>query len=1050
MYGTSSSIISIIIYLGILCGLYLFKQGFLLSRLSLSEFESNENIQFRASSNTADNLDLNSSTSNQISGFIAQESDKKFQRIVLVLIDALRFDYISPVPGLSYSSYSGHKPRNQNEIFNGMLQSHGRMKNISGKLMKLTDSDKFHSDYLKIFHFFADPPTTTLQRIHGLLTGSLPTFVDASSNFGSDRISEDTWLFQAKKKLFNSTNSLKTVFLGDDTWLKLLGEKAFDVAFGVESFDVWDLDGLDAKVLDKIWKYFPDNQFDFQSEDSERKKFKLLIAHFLGVDHAGHKHSPDHPEMARKLQQMNDIVGDVMEKMEDDCLLLIMGDHGMDGGGDHGGDSLAEIDAGFAVYSKKKLLNDAARKVLDQLEDKKLDKSWNDINFDTNSKLMDDMPSMSQIDLVPTLSTMFGFPITFGNLGSIVPEIFLAGFNINDELILSLKLLSAVRYNAAQMLRYLYTYHEESGRLGEVIESNRELYLKSEYMFELVSKNASLRVHLFEPKGMKKYWAFGQNRNDINVDNYHDLIYEAMVNYMAFSKKSLAICRHLWAEFDLKLISLGISLFVVSFIMLVYWSVHPQRFLNWNLKNFSAILLLTYISFTFINSHFGELSGGIFLVVAFVSLFLISLWNQSGKTQRKRIKLDISKSWIFGFVLVLNVSLFGSDSFVLHEDWVITLLIQSCLLFLIFEQIKTRSSVVYLLACMCLVRLTATSTVCREENLPNCEKTFHIFPPIYPSQLGFFGDNIFSPHLTIQIPTLLVLLINAIILPFILKILIPKNIQNSRISPIHWFLLGVIMQCSTLYWSIEAMEERSERFIAIIEINEKWSIKIWTARLGFLLSILGFLSSFAHSTAGSLIRVLYTFCFIIMTQLPTGVWMLSIGLIQAFIIISWLQNTSRKSGKSYKAYVVTMVISLLAQHHFFSTGHQATFSSIHFQTGFIGLNSYDFYLSGALVVLNSIGSWLVFGACLAYHISLEPKDSRIFHYALALVHQIALTLSATIFALYFRRHLQVWRIFAPRFMLSGVETLIRGGIIIIMVLFLTESKLIKTPKQKTN
>lgn len=34
----------------------------------------------------------------------------------------------------------------------------------------------------------------------------------------------------------------------------------------------------------------------------------LLIAHFLGVDHCGHKHGPDHPEMAKKLTQMNEMI----------------------------------------------------------------------------------------------------------------------------------------------------------------------------------------------------------------------------------------------------------------------------------------------------------------------------------------------------------------------------------------------------------------------------------------------------------------------------------------------------------------------------------------------------------------------------------------------------------------------------------------------------------------------------------------------------------------------------------------------------------------------
>jgi len=35
------------------------------------------------------------------------------------------------------------------------------------------------SDRSKLFKFIADPPTTTMQRLKGLTTGGLPTFVDA-------------------------------------------------------------------------------------------------------------------------------------------------------------------------------------------------------------------------------------------------------------------------------------------------------------------------------------------------------------------------------------------------------------------------------------------------------------------------------------------------------------------------------------------------------------------------------------------------------------------------------------------------------------------------------------------------------------------------------------------------------------------------------------------------------------------------------------------------------------------------------------------------------
>lgn len=41
-----------------------------------------------------------------------------------------------------------------------------------------------------LMHFIADPPTTTMQRLKALTTGTLPTFIDAGSNFASQAIDE--------------------------------------------------------------------------------------------------------------------------------------------------------------------------------------------------------------------------------------------------------------------------------------------------------------------------------------------------------------------------------------------------------------------------------------------------------------------------------------------------------------------------------------------------------------------------------------------------------------------------------------------------------------------------------------------------------------------------------------------------------------------------------------------------------------------------------------------------------------------------------------------
>lgn len=48
----------------------------------------------------------------------------------------------------------------------------------------------------RFMKFVADAPTTTLQRLKGITTGSLPTFIDVGSNFATSEINEDNFIDQ--------------------------------------------------------------------------------------------------------------------------------------------------------------------------------------------------------------------------------------------------------------------------------------------------------------------------------------------------------------------------------------------------------------------------------------------------------------------------------------------------------------------------------------------------------------------------------------------------------------------------------------------------------------------------------------------------------------------------------------------------------------------------------------------------------------------------------------------------------------------------------------
>lgn len=136
------------VFLVHLAGIYLFTRGFLLMRLSLPNISSPSAQSSHHSSHT---------------------------KAVVLIIDSLRFDFVAPDLPEPTSPY------------------HHNVLTLPATLTKQRPQHSF------IFNSYADPPTTTLQRIKGITTGSLPTFIDIGNNLGASSISEDSILVQLQK-----------------------------------------------------------------------------------------------------------------------------------------------------------------------------------------------------------------------------------------------------------------------------------------------------------------------------------------------------------------------------------------------------------------------------------------------------------------------------------------------------------------------------------------------------------------------------------------------------------------------------------------------------------------------------------------------------------------------------------------------------------------------------------------------------------------------------------------------------------------------------------
>lgn len=95
-------------------------------------------------------------------------------KVVLLIVDALRYDFIE---------------------YNQSIEDPRPYQN---KLPVIHNLYTTQTSKTRLYKFIADPPTTTMQRLKGLTTGSLPTFIDAGSNFATPEINEDNVIDQVR------------------------------------------------------------------------------------------------------------------------------------------------------------------------------------------------------------------------------------------------------------------------------------------------------------------------------------------------------------------------------------------------------------------------------------------------------------------------------------------------------------------------------------------------------------------------------------------------------------------------------------------------------------------------------------------------------------------------------------------------------------------------------------------------------------------------------------------------------------------------------------
>jgi phosphatidylinositol glycan class O len=920
---------------------------------------------------------------------------KSFDKAVVIIVDALRFDFTVP--------FNGNETGQQEHHFHNAFP-----------VLHETSVKEPQNAFLR--PFIADPPTTTLLRLEGLTTGTLPTFIDAGSNFAGTAIDEDNLVEQLVKA------GRKVVHLGDDTWEALFpGKFEPSLSKPFDSFNVWDLHTVDNGVNEHLFPLL---------DKSMDGRWDVIFGHYLGVDHAGHRYGPDHPAMADKLKQMDEVFRTMIERIDDDTLLVVMGDHGMDIKGDHGGESDDEIEAALWMYSKKGIFG-------------RSDKAF--VQPPATAK---DRP-VAQIDLVPTLGLLLGLPIPFNNLGQPIEEAFI-GKAGNDYK----NLAQVERLTAAQIHRY-QTEYSKVRKLGELATSPL--------------------IPLWTTA--QEAWTRIQEINKPSVQQWKTA-YEA---FSAYQTENLRICRSIWARFDLVSMGMGITILVGSLGVLAMFA----RGVMSDRGALTPLLLGWGLAGTILGGTIGA-AAGIVPSLSFLQCvaFGSALGGVIGMSMgfypaRDALRVPYPRTFWGGLSALTCAMLcigFASNSFTIWEDEQLLFFLTTFGVLMLasslgLEDTDDRNMGAYnAISFIVATRLASVFRLCREEQMPFCRSTY-------------YASATSSTSATWQL-----------VIPFLVALTLPSAMQyfyhrtkNYQGSGVIW--IGIALRIGlvfvALYWVVDAADDGDwypsisksllkttrvtlAQITLALSFAAGYATYIWASPLIAVIeeaappepapaSLMespdpsgGIFTSFApppkprskliilgyantHGTRYFLLPAAWLLA-LLLVQKPVGQGTLALCMISILNVLEIVDaNNLRRSALG------PTVLALLGSYYFFKTGHQAVLSTIQWETAFIPFKTIWYPFSPLVVILNTFGPQILCAIAVPA-IPLwktRPKYPGLLGrvagaMATHMLFYAAIAVATVIEAAWLRRHLMLYRIFMPR-MLMGVTVMMVVEIVAALV-----------------
>jgi len=782
--------------------------------------------------------------------------------------------------------------------------------------------------------------------------------------------------------------------------------------FPYDSFNVEDLHTVDEGVIRHL----------FPLLEEKIKSWDVIIGHGLGVDHVGHRVGPDTPTMAAKLEQMNDLLTRVVERLDQDTLLVVLGDHGMDTRGDHGGDGELETSPGIWIYSKGVPLAGEALAEIPPL-------------LQPTTKFPGAPVAhrhVQQIDLVPTLSLLLGLRIPFNNLGAVIPELFSRGGEYQK----------ALRTNAAQVKRYLDTYRSSSG--GGELDG-------------------------VQPK-LTELWSATESA----VGSDEELV--ALQNYIRFA---LGACRSLWAQFNVTLMVFGLIILLLGLV--ASWVLYDRvGKINHDIETWSAKVFVRNVKASVHIAILG-LPLGFLTSAGYFESALFGLATGASFHIVRHLKPTLSWKQLqsLPLLLILHALAFSSNSFTFWEDHLLTFFLATSMVpFVIVGFTAPTSRLRYRvigfsgLFVIC-TRLIGSSTVCREEQQPYCSVTFFSSsslptPPLLiailalPAALG--TPSIIRRFLSISASFngISKVVSRGVLRPgltlgaacWILEWMESTEIWGPSWSPtfrtartaMGWVSVFLLSIVGPLLWYIvpASLHVTSEQRVGTVDkkVTVLGFANAYGAPYLIFWSLFFGLLYVATQLTGQVVLATTVVALLAYVEVVDSVRDVH-GFAQAFdtanpsAVLDVDAMGIRSQGVKFAEIIP---LALLGLHVFYSTGHQSTISSIQWKAAFLLTSTLQYPTSPALVILNTFGPQflLALASPLLATWNVSPTTSKVtagsesslvvkrnaLKAALGMmIYFEVLLIGSAASAAMLRRHLMVWKVFAPRFMAAAAGSL---------------------------